>query len=162
MCNLDQAVLLTAERFQGLVDEEGQPYILHCLRVMLNFADPDLQMVAVMHDLIEDTETGIDELRRMGFEPRIVNAVELLTRTDGVSYCDYVCRLKEDELARQVKLADLRDNSNIARALLRADRQHEDLRRGGKYILSYQFLEGRIDRRRYIERMRHFEDLASP
>lgn len=154
---IDQAILLTAQRFQGIVDEDGQPYMLHCLRVMLNFTHPELQMVGLMHDLIEDTPTTLQELDSLGFDSAVVEAVGLLTRTADVSYCDYVRRLKSNDLARQVKLADLRDNSDIRRSLLRSSRQAKDMAQVAKYTLSYQYLEDRISEYEYVERMKQVD-----
>lgn len=152
-CKIDQALLLTASRFEGIVDEEGQPYMLHCLRVMLSFTDPILQIVGLMHDLIEDTPTTLEDLTQLGFGTEIVEAVELLTRTSELSYADYIIRLKPNEIARHVKLADLRDNSNIGRALYRASRPEKDLKQAGRYLVSYRFLEGRLDCKDFLNLM---------
>lgn len=148
---IDQALLLTASRFEGIGDEDGQPYMLHCLRVMLSFTDPTLQIVGLMHDLIEDTPTTLDELIQLGFGADIVEAIGLLTRTREISYADYIIRLKANEIARQVKQADLRDNSDIRRSLYRASRPKEDLKQAGRYMVSYQYLDGRLS----IEDYRH-------
>ena len=150
---IDQALLLTASRFEGIVDEDGQPYMLHCLRVMLSFTDPTLQIVGLMHDLIEDTPTTLDELTQLGFGTDIIDAIHLLTRTSEISYADYIIRLKPNEIARQVKLADLRDNSNVGRALYRTSRPENDLKQAGRYLVSYQFLEGRLDLEDYLRLM---------
>ncbi len=154
---IDQAILLTAQRFQGIVDEDGQPYLLHCLRVMLSFTNPELQMVGVMHDLIEDTPTTLEELKGLGFDQAVIEAVDLLTRVADVGYCDYVRKLKSNDLARQVKLADLRDNSDIRRSLLRSSRQAKDMAQVAKYTLSYQYLEDRISEYEYVERMKQVD-----
>ena len=150
---IDQALLLTASRFEGIVDEDGQPYMLHCLRVMLSFTDPTLQIVGLMHDLIEDTPTTLDELTKLGFGADIVGAIGLLTRTSEINYADYIVRLKPNEIARQVKLADLRDNSDVGRALYRASQPLKDLKQAGRYLVSYQFLEGRLDLEGYLHLM---------
>jgi (p)ppGpp synthase/HD superfamily hydrolase len=150
---IDQALALSVARFQGMVDEDGQPYILHCLRVMMSFTDPVLQQIGLMHDLIEDTSVTLEELRQQGFSEEIVHAVSLLTRTADIGYAEYVIRLKENALAKQVKLADLRDNSALWRALYRSSRPEKDLKQAGRYILSYQFLEDRIDQADYLRLM---------
>ncbi len=150
---IDQALLFTASRFEGISDEDGQPYMLHCLRVMLSFTDPTLQIVGLMHDLIEDTPTTLDELIQLGFGTEIVEAIGLLTRTREISYADYIIRLKTNEIARQVKLADLRDNSDIRRSLYRASRPKEDLKQAGRYMVSYQYLEGRLSLEDYLHLM---------
>lgn len=150
---IDQALLLTASRFEGIVDEDGQPYMLHCLRVMLSFTDPRLQIVGLMHDIIEDTPTSLDELTQLGFGAEVVEAIGLLTRNSEISYADYIVRLKSNDIARQVKLADLRDNSDVRRSLYRASRPSQDLKQAGRYMVSYQFLEGRLDLEGYLHLM---------
>lgn len=155
---IDRALQLTVRRFQGLVDEDGQPYLLHCLRVMLNFTDEKLQMVGLMHDLLEDTETTLDELAELGFSDDVIQAIVLLTRTKDVAYHDYIIRLKKpNPLARLVKLADLRDNSDIRRALYRSDRAQGDMQQAARYLLSYKFLEDRIGQAEYTARMQEVE-----
>jgi (p)ppGpp synthase/HD superfamily hydrolase len=150
---IDLALAVTTSRFQGIVDEDGQPYILHCLRVMLSFSDPVLQQVGLMHDLIEDTSVTIDELRQHGFAEQVVGAIELLTRTADMSYAEYILGLKNNTIAKQVKLADLRDNAALWRALYRPNRPEKDLQQAGRYILSYQFLEERISQAEYLQLM---------
>jgi|LakMenEpi03Aug12_release.lakeMendotaPanAssembly.Ray.scaffolds.fasta_scaffold00148_4 (p)ppGpp synthase/HD superfamily hydrolase len=155
--SIDQALLLAVQSFQGVKDEDGQPYILHCLRVMMNFTDPYLQQVAILHDLIEDTPVTLEQLRELGFCQQVVQAIGLLTRTSGLSYADYVCRLKPNALARQVKMADLRDNSDVRRLLYRANSTQKDLRRVASYVLSYQFLEDRLAEKEYQKAMLDIE-----
>lgn len=151
--SIDQALLLAVQSFQGVKDEDGQPYIMHCLRVMMNFTDPSLQQVAILHDLIEDTPVTLEQLREMGFSPQVIQAIGLLTRTSDVSYADYVCRLKPNALARQVKMADLRDNSDVRRMLYRSTSTQKDLRRAARYVLSYQYLDDRLTQADYLQSM---------
>ena len=119
---VDRALLLTVSRFQGVVDEEGQPYILHCLRVMMSFSDPVLQQVAVMHDLVEDTPVTLDDLRQAGFATEVVEAVGLLTRQAETSYAEYVLRLKANPLALRSSWPTC-DNACLSRALYRPARR---------------------------------------
>ncbi|HAC92740.1 MAG TPA: GTP pyrophosphokinase [Planctomycetaceae bacterium] len=157
--SIDQALLLAVQSFQGVKDEDGQPYIMHCLRVMMNFTDPSLQQVAILHDLIEDTPVTLEQLREMGFSPQVIQAIGLLTRTSDVSYADYVCRLKPNALARQVKMADLRDNSDVRRMLYRSTSTQKDLRRAARYVLSYQFLDDRLTQAEYLQSMAEIDPL---
>jgi len=157
--SIDQALLLAVQSFQGVKDEDGQPYIMHCLRVMMNFTDPSLQQVAILHDLIEDTPVTLEQLREMGFSPQVIQAIGLLTRTSDVSYADYVCRLKPNALARQVKMADLRDNSDVRRMLYRSTSTQKDLRRAARYVLSYQFLDDRLTQADYLQSMAEIDPL---
>jgi hypothetical protein len=96
----------------------------------------------------------LDELEQLGFSAEVVEAIELLTRTREISYADYIVRLKGNSLARQVKLADLQDNGALWRALYRASQPEKDLNQAGRYILSYQFLEDRIDQSEYLRLMK--------
>ncbi len=151
--NLDDALALVATHFRGVTDKDGEPYVLHCLRVMMGVADPRAQLVALMHDLVEDTEVTIDELRSRGFDEEVVAAVDLVTHRESHSYAEYVIRLKSNPLARQAKLSDLRDNASLGRVLYRRPKLAGDLERIQRYVLSYQFLEDRIDEEEYRQRM---------
>jgi hypothetical protein len=119
----------------------------------MNFTDVQLQQVALMHDLIEDTPVTLEQLSELGFSQPVVQTIGLLTRQPQVSYADYIRRIKSHDWARQVKLADLRDNSALNRALYRSSSAQRDLQRLGRYILSYQFLEDRITESDYLQRM---------
>lgn len=156
---IDDALELVVARFRGMTDKDGAPYVLHCLRVMAGVQDPEAQLVAVMHDLVEDTDITLDDLRQRGFSERVVAAVELVTHTPPDSYADYVVRLKPNPLARQTKLSDLQDNAALSRVLYRESRLPTDLKRIQRYILSHQFLSDRLDESDYRRRM---ADLESP
>jgi (p)ppGpp synthase/HD superfamily hydrolase len=150
---IDQAIELTLSHFKGVIDKGGQPYILHCLRVMMSGADRDFQLVGLMHDLIEDTPVTLGELRKKGFSEQVVEAVACLTHHPEVSYTDYVCQLKKNDLARRVKMADLLDNAALSRAPVRTGKEKEDISRLHKYLLSYQFLDSRISEAEYRNKM---------
>jgi (p)ppGpp synthase/HD superfamily hydrolase len=151
--SIDEALLLTANHFKGVQDKGGQPYILHCLRVMMNFTDPTSQQVGLMHDLVEDTPVTLEQLREQGFAPDVVEALDLLTHRSEVSYADYVRRLKSNPVARKVKMADLRDNASLTRVAFRAEHSGEDLARIRKYVISYQFLDDQISEDQYLRLM---------
>ncbi len=114
---LDKAIALAAKVFEGKYDKGGEPYILHCLRVMnsLHTRDKELQCIAVLHDVVEDTDITLNDLLKIGFSLRVVNAVDILTHLPEDDYDTYIKRISLNEDARLVKLADLRDNSNITR-----------------------------------------------
>ncbi len=157
---IDDALDLVVRYFRGISDKDGEPYVMHCIRVMMGVNGLHAQQVALMHDLVEDTQVTFDDLRQRGFADEVVQAIELVTHQPDVSYAEYVVRLKENELARQVKISDLRDNSSLDRVLYRENRVDTDLNRIQRYVLSYQFLNDRIDEASYRARMRAFE--ASP
>jgi (p)ppGpp synthase/HD superfamily hydrolase len=111
---LEDAIAIAARAHQGqrypTTALGRDPFILHPLRVMLRLTDADERIVAVLHDVVEDTELTLDELRREGVAERLADAIDRLTRRDQETYDDYVLRVAGDALARAVKLADLEDN----------------------------------------------------
>ena len=82
---------------------------------MLRVATPEQRIVAVLHDVIEDTSLTLSDLAREGFALKILAALLALSRREGEAYQDFVVRLGDDPLARTVKLADLADNSDLSR-----------------------------------------------
>lgn len=115
--NLAVAIALAAEVFKETHDKGGEPYILHCLRVMdkLHTRDKELQTIAILHDVLEDSNLVEEDLRKLGFSPRVIIGVRFLTHDPAIPYDDYIKALASHEDARLVKLADLRDNSDITR-----------------------------------------------
>jgi (p)ppGpp synthase/HD superfamily hydrolase len=149
MSSLEKAIEIAAAAHAGQQDKEGLPYITHPLRVMARVGPGDAQIVAVLHDVVEDTDTTLDDLRRAGFSEAVLDAVARVTHDKQEPYADYVVRCKPSPLARQVKLADLEDNSQMKRVLLRMDRVESDLARIHRYVLSYKFLTDRITEPEY-------------
>ncbi|XZF12733.1 HD domain-containing protein [Chitinophagaceae bacterium MMS25-I14] len=135
---LAKAIALAAQAFENKTDKSGEPYILHCLRVMNGVApDPELMQMAILHDIVEDTETSLQDLRDMGFSERVVEGISLLTHRHEQSYDDYIKTISGNKDATTVKLADLRDNTNITR--LKSLRP-KDLERLEKYHRAYTHL----------------------
>ena len=115
MSNLGRAIAIAASAHQDQLDKNGTPYILHPIRMMLKM-DSEEQMVAtILHDVVEDTEWTLDQLRAEGFSDRIVNLVDLLSRRDTESYDEFIERIRTDPIAVKVKLADLEDNMDLTR-----------------------------------------------
>jgi len=113
---LERAIAIAAAAHAGQVDKGGQPYILHPLRLMFALDDPTDQIVAVLHDVIEDGDIDAYGLHvGHGFSQEIVEAVEALTRRDGETYEAFITRAGANPIARRVKLADLYDNSDMTR-----------------------------------------------
>lgn len=107
---LAEAISLAALAHDGQVAKSGEPYILHCLRVMLAQKTDDARIVGVLHDLIEDTDWTAEGLRALGFSDEIVQAIEVLTKRKGEPYNFYLERVVNNDLALAVKRADVRDN----------------------------------------------------
>jgi (p)ppGpp synthase/HD superfamily hydrolase len=149
MANIEKALQIAAKAHEGQKDKEGQPYILHPLRAMMSVQGEEAQIVAVLHDVIEDTSVTADDLRRAGFSEQLVAAILCVTHRKDESYADYVVRCKANAVARQVKLADLTDNWRLDRTILRVQRFDADVARLRKYALSYKFLTDQITEEQY-------------
>ena len=115
MATLEQAIAFAAKQHSGQVDKANAPYILHPLRVMLNVPSMDHKIIAVLHDVLEDTETSIADLQALGFQAHIIDAIVALTKQDGESRIEAAQRTVQKPLARVVKLADITDNMNLSR-----------------------------------------------
>jgi (p)ppGpp synthase/HD superfamily hydrolase len=110
LSNIETAIAVAAAAHMGQVDKNGDPYILHPVRVMAAQTSTEAQIVGVMHDMIEDTDTTFNDVYSFGFDEQIVHALDAITRRDDEDYFDYVKRAAANEIARPVKIADLRDN----------------------------------------------------
>lgn len=115
MGTLERAIQIAAEAHSGQVDKGGEPYILHPLRVMLRMQSADERIVAVLHDVVEDSERSIEALSREGFSPAIIEAVQALTKQPGESRLAAALRAAANPLARTVKLADNAENMDLSR-----------------------------------------------
>lgn len=109
---LEDAIVLAAQWHWGQTypSLRGEPFLLHPLRVMLQVESEVERIVAVLHDVIEDTAGTLGDLRALGYSEQVIEALDRLTHRDADPYDTYIERIKDDPLARQVKLADLVDN----------------------------------------------------
>lgn len=112
MPTLEDAIMLAAYVHRGQIypSPDGEPYILHPLRVMLRLESEVERIVAVLHDILEDTSYPLADLREAGFQDDVLAALEHLTRRDDEAYDAYIDRVAEHPLARRVKLADIAEN----------------------------------------------------
>jgi (p)ppGpp synthase/HD superfamily hydrolase len=110
--SVEDAIALAARAHHGqsYPSPEREPYIFHPLRIMLSLGNAADQIVAVLHDAVEDTDLELRDLVEAGYRPEIVAAVDSLTHRDHESYDEYIERVATNEVACRVKLADLRDN----------------------------------------------------
>lgn len=110
-----KAMKLCYEAHSGQLDRSGVPYVFHPIHLAEQMTDEDTTIVALLHDVVEDTPYTIQDLERMGFTEEVTQAISLMTHADGVPYLDYVAKIKENPVARAVKLADLAHNSDTSR-----------------------------------------------
>ncbi len=115
MSDLSKAISIATSAHENQVDKGGQPYIEHPLRIMQQMTTDTTRIVAVLHDVIEDSDYSSDDLVAAGFSAEIVSAIEALTKQKGESYKKYLHRIKTNPIAITVKLADLQDNMDLTR-----------------------------------------------
>ena len=111
-----KAMLFAYRVHEGQLDKGGLPYIFHPLAVAEMMGDDEVAVVvALLHDVIEDTSTTADDLLCAGFDEQIVKSIVTISRLPGETYKTYLARVKQDEIARKVKLGDLKHNSDFGR-----------------------------------------------
>ena len=137
---LNKMLVLVTNKFDGIFDRGGQPYVLHCLKVMhyLKCDDEELQCIALGHDLVEDTDVTYQLLRDMGFSDRVITGIRAMTKVPGETNEEYLERIKACPDAVRVKLADLRHNSDIRRL---KGVTEKDIKRIAKYHSMYMELK---------------------
>jgi len=115
MPTLEDAILLAVKAHRGRKDKAGAAYILHPLRVMLRMKTKDERIAAVLHDVIEDTNYPLEDLRKAGYREKILRSLDHLTKREGEEYDQFIKRVKRNPLARKVKIADIEDNLDLGR-----------------------------------------------
>ena len=139
---LVKAFVLAYMAHRGQKDKAGKPYILHPVNVAKRVKGKERKIVALLHDIVEDTEITLDKLEKMGFGDEIVEAVKAITKIKGENYEDYLKRVKNNDIAKDVKLADLAHNSDLNR--LKAV-SIKDIKRAKKYCIAMRYLTSRGD-----------------
>ena len=115
MSTLEKAIQIAVIAHSGQKDKAGEPYILHPLKVMMHVKTEEERIVAVLHDVVEDSNFTIQDLENEGFAQTILNAVDALTKRKGETKIDAAKRAAQNKIARIVKLADNKENSDLTR-----------------------------------------------
>lgn len=113
--SVEKAIEIALKAHSGQKDKAGTPYIFHPLGLMLQMQTEEERITAVLHDVVEDSSITLDDLSAAGFSKEIIEAVGLLTRKEKDTYEEFIAKIKPHQLARRVKLADIRDNLRIDR-----------------------------------------------
>ena len=138
--DLERAIEIAVQAHKGASDKGGSPYILHPLAVMHSLDTDDEKIVAVLHDVVEDTEWTFEKLLGEGFSVTVVDALRSVTKQDdGEDYFDFIQRAKNNPLGRKVKIADIRHNMDVTRIKVLSDK---DVTRLNKYKKSLEILTG--------------------
>ena len=132
-----QALAIAKDAHKGQVDKAGVDYIQHPLFVTSLVEGELAKTVALLHDVVEDSDWTLEDLRKDGLPEEVVQAVGILTKKRNENYEEYILRVKQNPLARQVKLADLQHNSDLSRLANVTDR---DRKRVAKYQKAIAYL----------------------
>lgn len=125
-----KALKLCFEAHKDQVDKSGMPYVFHPFHLAEQMTDENTTIAALLHDVVEDTDYTLEDIKNMGFPDAVCEALSLLTHNKSVPYMEYVAKLKKNPIAKAVKLADLKHNSDLSRL----DAPDEKaLRRSAKY-----------------------------
>ena len=138
---LAKAIEIAVKAHAGQKRWNGEPYFLHLMRVMLKMDTVDEKIVAILHDVVEDTDVTLECLDMEGFYSHgssVFFAIKALTHAKDVSYMVYIVKLSENPLAAKVKMADLEDNMDISSM---PSAEHIKLDRLKKYYLAYKYLK---------------------
>jgi len=141
---LGKVLVLATNAHAGQFDRGGNPYILHPLKVMhyLKTTDEELQCMALLHDVVEDTKTTWKDLEAIGCTERVISGVKALTKQPGQTYDEYKEVVFANEDAMRVKLCDLRHNTDIRR--LKGVTQ-KDIERMAKYNQFFLEIQARLN-----------------
>lgn len=109
-----KALRIAFDAHKEQADKSGMPYVYHPFEVASAVTTEYEMCVALLHDVIEDTDITLDELAKE-FPKEVIDALQLVTHDKSVSYFDYIKAIRSNPIAKAVKLADLQHNSNLAR-----------------------------------------------
>lgn len=140
MSSLEKAIMLATAAHMGQKDKLGEDYILHPLTVMQSMKTEGEKIVAVLHDIVEDTNVTLADLKEEGFSEEILAAIDCITYREREEYLEYLNRVKQNEIAFNVKLADIKHNMSPER-LKKLDLQTAD-KLMKKYELALRILSG--------------------
>ena len=99
---LSKAIGIATNAFQGVIDAKGNPYIDHAMRVMSKMDTEEEKIIAVLHDVVEDTEMTLHELQEAGFSRTVLDTIGMLTKKPDMKYFDYIEDIHSSELASKI------------------------------------------------------------
>ena len=110
---LHKAITIACDAHQGQSSINGEPYILHPLRLLIKAKSNEEKIIAVLHDVIEKSNISLADLKNKGFDQNIISSIDSLSRRRSESYFDYIDRLMQNRISVKIKLLDLADNIKI-------------------------------------------------
>ena len=128
--DLQTALEIAIRAHKGSKNKGENDYILHPLRVMLSMNTNDEMIVAILHDVIEDTKWSFEDLEKEKFSKKIILGLRSVTKkSDEEKYEDFIQRAKKNDLGRKVKISDIKDNLNVSRLKLITDKDKNRLKK---------------------------------
>ena len=139
--DLERAIQIAVEAHAGVKDKGGKAYILHPISVMMRCETDDEKTVAILHDVVEDTDWTFEALREEGFKETIIEALKTVTKhSEDEDYDEFIQRSLKNEIGSKVKIADLRENLDVTRI---GELSEKDVERINKYKRALKTLTGR-------------------
>lgn len=133
-----KAMKLCFEAHKNQTDKSGMPYVFHPFHLAEQMTDETTTIVALLHDVAEDSDYTLQNIEAMGFSKEVITSLSLLTHDKSVPYMDYVALIKLNPVAKAVKLADLKHNSDLSRLYVVDEKA---LARREKYLTAIAILE---------------------
>ena len=139
--DLERAIQIAVEAHAGVKDKGGKAYILHPISVMMRCETDAEKTVAILHDVVEDTDWTFEALREEGFTEKIIEALKTVTKhSEDEDYDEFIQRSLKNEIGSKVKIADLRENLDVTRI---GELSEKDVERINKYKRALKTLTGR-------------------
>ena len=134
---LIKAFLLCMVKHWKQKDKAGKRYVWHPIHVMINVKGYNEKIVALLHDIVEDTEVTVPVLKNLKFSKEVIEAVDVITKKKDQEYFSYLKSIRDNSIAKKVKIEDLKHNSDLKR--LRSITQ-KDIDRAIKYKKAIDYL----------------------
>jgi len=135
---IEKSLNIALRAYAGKTDKAGREYIHHPLRIMAKMETDEEMSVALLHDVIEDSDITAQQLLAEGVPAEVVDAVVCLTKNEGEGYQEFIARAKKNALSKKVKIADIEDNINVLRLTSLDDTAYARIK---KYHIAWQYLK---------------------
>ena len=142
--NLERAIEIAQEAHKGVKDKGGHDYIHHPIRVMHAMSNDQEKIVAILHDVVEDSDWTFDRLKEEGFEDSVIESLRCVTKySEEEDYQEFIKRAATNKIATKVKIADIEDNLDLSRL---GTLTEKDLIRIEKYKKALQYLKALVNK----------------
>jgi (p)ppGpp synthase/HD superfamily hydrolase len=142
--NLERAIEIAQEAHKGVKDKGGHDYIHHPIRVMHAMSNDQEKIVAILHDVVEDSDWTFERLKEEGFEDSVIESLRCVTKySEEEDYQEFIKRAATNKIATKVKMADIEDNLDLSRL---GTLTEKDLTRIEKYKKALKYLKALVNK----------------